>query len=251
MLKTLHIENYALIRQTDIEFDDGFVVITGETGAGKSIILGALGLLMGQRADLQALGVADHPLKTSMCMHLDGRTDLDRHHQVSGSINDIILMPNDTLFRPEDVTLEALLEPDTTYAAISSGDLSAASGLIDTYSVILTSRNTLESVIDKAELPYSYEELKPMISAGSVNNTGVLRITTTNDSPAVATAITNALTDVVAERIVSIVEGSSVEVVDYAVVPASKSFFRKGQTYWSKRPMEVTPGPLSTMRKTW
>ena len=107
----------------------------------------------------------------------------------------------------------------STKVSISSGDLSAASGLIDTYSVILTSRNTLESVIDKAELPYSYEELKPMISAGSVNNTGVLRITTTNDSPAVATAITNALTDVVAERIVSIVEGSSVEVVDYAVVP--------------------------------
>lgn len=56
MLKTLHIENYALIRQADINFGDGFVVITGETGAGKSIMLGALGLLLGQRADLQVLG---------------------------------------------------------------------------------------------------------------------------------------------------------------------------------------------------
>ena len=55
MLKTLHIENYALIRQTDIAFDSGFVVITGETGAGKSILLGALGLLLGQRADTQVL----------------------------------------------------------------------------------------------------------------------------------------------------------------------------------------------------
>ncbi|MBR1516687.1 MAG: DNA repair protein RecN [Bacteroidales bacterium] len=56
MLTSIHIENYALIQQTDILFDNGFVVITGETGAGKSIILGALGLLLGQRADLQALG---------------------------------------------------------------------------------------------------------------------------------------------------------------------------------------------------
>ena len=55
MLKTLHIENYALIRETDISFAGGFVVITGETGAGKSILLGALGLLLGQRADTQVL----------------------------------------------------------------------------------------------------------------------------------------------------------------------------------------------------
>lgn len=56
MLKSLHIENYALIQMTDVAFESDFVVITGETGAGKSIILGALGLLLGQRADLQALG---------------------------------------------------------------------------------------------------------------------------------------------------------------------------------------------------
>ena len=55
MLKTLHIENYALIRQSDIAFDSGFVAITGETGAGKSIMLGALALLLGQRADNKTL----------------------------------------------------------------------------------------------------------------------------------------------------------------------------------------------------
>ena len=55
MLKSLHIENYALIAETDISFCDGFTVITGETGAGKSILLGALGLLLGQRADTQVL----------------------------------------------------------------------------------------------------------------------------------------------------------------------------------------------------
>ena len=60
MLKTLHIENYALIRETDISFAGGFVVITGETGAGKSILLGALGLLLGQRADTQVLSDKEH-----------------------------------------------------------------------------------------------------------------------------------------------------------------------------------------------
>lgn len=55
MLISLHIENYALIRETDIRFGSGFVAITGETGAGKSILLGALGLLLGQRADVAVL----------------------------------------------------------------------------------------------------------------------------------------------------------------------------------------------------
>ena len=55
MLETLHIENYALIRETDISFGSGFTAITGETGAGKSILLGALALVLGQRADTSAL----------------------------------------------------------------------------------------------------------------------------------------------------------------------------------------------------
>ena len=55
MIRTLHIENYALIGQLDMDWPAGFSVITGETGAGKSIILGALGLLTGERADARAV----------------------------------------------------------------------------------------------------------------------------------------------------------------------------------------------------
>lgn len=55
MLRHLHIRNYALIKELDIDFDSGFQVLTGETGAGKSIILGALNLVMGARADLKAI----------------------------------------------------------------------------------------------------------------------------------------------------------------------------------------------------
>ena len=55
MLKTLSIRNYALISQLEIDFPKGFSVITGETGAGKSIILGALNLILGQRADSKSI----------------------------------------------------------------------------------------------------------------------------------------------------------------------------------------------------
>ena len=55
MLESIHIQNYALIDKLDIDFTPGFSVITGETGAGKSIILGAIGLLLGQRADVKAI----------------------------------------------------------------------------------------------------------------------------------------------------------------------------------------------------
>ncbi len=55
MLQSIFIQNYALIDKLDITFESGFSVITGETGAGKSIILGAIGLLLGQRADIKTI----------------------------------------------------------------------------------------------------------------------------------------------------------------------------------------------------
>lgn len=58
MLKALHIKNYVLIESLDIEFPAGLVIITGQTGAGKSILLGALSLVMGSRADSSVIGAA-------------------------------------------------------------------------------------------------------------------------------------------------------------------------------------------------
>ena len=55
MIQNIHIENYALIEHLDINLHSGFSVITGETGAGKSIIIGAIGLLLGQRADSKSI----------------------------------------------------------------------------------------------------------------------------------------------------------------------------------------------------
>ncbi len=55
MLKKLHISNYVLIKELDVDFTNGLSIITGETGAGKSILLGALGLVLGERADAKTL----------------------------------------------------------------------------------------------------------------------------------------------------------------------------------------------------
>ena len=55
MLKHLYIKNFTLIDELNIDFFPGFSVITGETGAGKSIIVGAVGLLKGNRADIKSI----------------------------------------------------------------------------------------------------------------------------------------------------------------------------------------------------
>jgi DNA repair protein RecN (Recombination protein N) len=61
MLRSIYIDNYALIEKLELELGDGLSIITGETGAGKSILLGALGLLLGKRADTSVL--KDHARK--------------------------------------------------------------------------------------------------------------------------------------------------------------------------------------------
>ena len=55
MLTRLHIRNYAIISELDVKLDNGLTIITGETGAGKSILIGALSLVLGKRADSSVL----------------------------------------------------------------------------------------------------------------------------------------------------------------------------------------------------
>ncbi|MEY4335464.1 MAG: repair protein RecN [Bacteroidota bacterium] len=77
MLKKLLIQNYAIIRELDITFSDGMVIITGETGAGKSILMGALGLALGDRADAAAMRSKDSKtIIEAVFEHKDG-TGLD------------------------------------------------------------------------------------------------------------------------------------------------------------------------------
>lgn len=77
MIETLHISNYALIDSIDITFHDGFNIITGETGAGKSIILGALSLLLGARADTKAVRDSDRKSVIEAMFSLNGYNSLE------------------------------------------------------------------------------------------------------------------------------------------------------------------------------
>ena len=72
MLQTLYIKNYALISELRIDFHKGFSVITGETGAGKSILLGAIGLLLGQRADIKAIKQGEQKCTIEATFNLAG-----------------------------------------------------------------------------------------------------------------------------------------------------------------------------------
>ena len=96
MLKHLYIKNYALIDLLDIELHEGFSVMTGETGAGKSIILGAIGLLLGQRADSKALKQG-----AERCV-IEAHFDLSRYDlQPFFTENDIDYDAEDTIIRRE------------------------------------------------------------------------------------------------------------------------------------------------------
>lgn len=95
MLKQLHISNYALIDQTEILFPEGLTVITGETGAGKSILLGALGLVLGDRADLSALGD-----KTKKCV-IEATFDISGHELKELFENAELEFANQTIIRRE------------------------------------------------------------------------------------------------------------------------------------------------------
>lgn len=96
MLKHLYIKNFALIDILDIDLYPGFSVITGETGAGKSIVLGAIGLLLGQRADLKALKQG-----ADRCV-IEAHFDLSRYQMESFfAENDIEYDANDCIIRRE------------------------------------------------------------------------------------------------------------------------------------------------------
>ena len=107
--------------------------------------------------------------------------------------------------------------------SISASELSASNSLVNTYIFILKSRTTLEEVIAKAGLPYSSSALSEMISAESVTNTAAFNVTVTSDSPTEAELIANTIAQILPDRIAEIVDGSSVRIVDYAIVPAHRS----------------------------
>ena len=105
----------------------------------------------------------------------------------------------------------------STNFSISSSEITAAQSLVKTYGEILNNRTTLERVIDKSGVEYDYEELSKMIVSAPSNNTEIMRVTVTAESPYVASKIANCIAEVLPVRISEIVDGASMAVVDSAI----------------------------------
>lgn len=102
MLKHLYIKNFTLIDQLDIDFHPGFSVITGETGAGKSIILGAIGLLLGNRADSKLVKRPQGDDGRTVKCTIEAQFDLSRYDFAPFfEENDLDFDPDDTIIRRE------------------------------------------------------------------------------------------------------------------------------------------------------
>ena len=108
-------------------------------------------------------------------------------------------------------------------SSITSSDISASRGLVKSYIVILNTRDTLNDVIDYAEADVSYKQLKKMISAEAVDSTEIFQVVVTSPDPKEAETLANAIAYILPKRISTIIEGSSAQIVESAVVAANPS----------------------------
>ena len=95
--------------------------------------------------------------------------------------------------------------------------------LVDIYMLIINSRTTLEEVIEEAGLNMSSGALRGMIKTTALNASGAFQITVTSSDPAQAELIANTVAKLIPDRIAHIIDGSSVRVIDYAIIPTSRS----------------------------
>lgn len=107
MITKLSIKNFALIEKLTIDFSDGFSIITGETGAGKSILLGALGLVLGKRADLASL------------KNKDEKCIIEAHFQISGYDLKSFFDENDLDYEAETIIRREILPSGKSRAFIN------------------------------------------------------------------------------------------------------------------------------------
>ena len=128
MLATLSIKNYALIDHLNVSFTNGFTIITGETGAGKSILLGGLSLILGKRADLSSLRD-----KTNKCI-IEAEFDIDKYH-LKSFFND-----NDLDYESKTIIRREILPSGKSRAFINDSPVTLdilsrlGEGLIDIHS---------------------------------------------------------------------------------------------------------------------
>lgn len=107
--------------------------------------------------------------------------------------------------------------------SISSGDLTTSRNLVDSYIVILNTRETLVDVIDYAGVSRTYKDVRKMLAAESVNETEIFKVTVTSSDPQEAERIADAIAYILPKRIGTIIDGTSAKVVDAAIVPTKPS----------------------------
>ncbi len=105
---------------------------------------------------------------------------------------------------------------------ISSADITASKDLVESYIVILNTRETLQKVIDYAGVNLSYGKLRGMLSAASVNSTEIFRVVVTSKSPEEAYKIADAIQYILPDRIDGIIDGTTARIVDSAVMPSKQ-----------------------------
>lgn len=110
----------------------------------------------------------------------------------------------------------------STSFSITASELTAAQSLVRTYGDILDSRSTLERVIEKADVDYTWKELSEMISYAPSNDTEIMKVTVTCEDPYEASRIANMIAEVLPVRISEVIDGASMEVVDSAVPDLDK-----------------------------
>lgn len=120
------------------------------------------------------------------------------------------------------VNNNALSVGDTSFS-ISSGDLTTSRNLVESYIVILNTRESLNDVIDYSNVDLTYKEIKDMISAAAVNETEIFEVVVTSEDPVEAEKIASAIAYILPKRISTIIEGTSAKVVDAAVIPSKPS----------------------------
>ena len=105
---------------------------------------------------------------------------------------------------------------------ISSSELTAAQSLVKTYGEILDSRTTLERVIEKTDIDYTWKDLSKMIECEPSNGTEIMKVTVTTQDPYESALIANAISEVLPVRIAEIIDGASMEVAESAIPELEK-----------------------------
>lgn len=105
--------------------------------------------------------------------------------------------------------------------ALSNADLSASRYLTYTYAQIINSRSVLETAAEQAGLDYTYSQLSSMVSTSIMSDTEIIAVYVTSPDPAVSKTLADAIAEVAIVQVSNIVDGSSMRIIDEAVLPSS------------------------------